>query len=51
MTQSVKPLTQGRSIGHQIGRLMVGGLVPLVILAGCASHSENDFTVGSVQST
>ena len=51
MTQSVIPLTQGRSIGHQIGRLMVGGLVPLAILAGCASHSKNDFTVGSVQST
>ncbi len=46
----------GRRVGYHgtgnvIGRLVVGGLLPLAILAGCASHSENNFTVGSVQST
>jgi pilus assembly protein CpaD len=51
MTQSVKHPNKARSLGHQISRVMVGGLVPLAILAGCASHSENNFTVGSVQPT
>ena len=27
------------------------GLLPLAMLTGCANHSENNFTVGSVQST
>ena len=51
MTQLVTPPMKARSMGQQLGRLLVGGLLPLAILAGCAKHSENDFTVGSVQST
>lgn len=34
-----------------LARSLATGLLPLAILAGCASHSENNFTVGSVQST
>ena len=51
MTQLVNTPKTARSKGHSISRLMVGGLLPLAILAGCANHSENNFTVGSVQST
>ena len=36
---------------NSLGRVLAGGLLPLALLAGCASHSENNFTVGSVQST
>ncbi|MEP1206886.1 MAG: CpaD family pilus assembly protein [Rhizobiaceae bacterium] len=53
----INPSTEGgrcsntRWTGQKLGRMLAGGLLPLVILAGCASHSENNFTVGSVQST
>lgn len=37
--------------GRLPGVLVACTVLPLVTLAGCASHSENNFTVGSVQST
>ena len=37
--------------GKSLANVLAGGLLPLAILAGCANHSENNFTVGSVQST
>ncbi len=47
----LEPRLGCRRAKHVIGRLIVGGILPLAILAGCANHSENNFTVGSVQST
>ena len=37
--------------GRTIGRLLAASLLPAIVLGGCASHSESNFTVGSVQST
>ena len=51
MTQRVTPQMQARSVGQRIGKFVVVGLLPMALIAGCAKHSENDFTVGSVQST
>lgn len=51
MTQRVTPQMQTHSVGYRIGRFAIVGLLPLAIISGCAKHSENDFTVGSVQST
>lgn len=43
---------QRRGYKGRISSLVIASaLAPLVAMTGCASHSENDFTVGSVQST
>lgn len=50
-------MTYTGTISHRPARkggalpLMLAGLMPLALLTGCANHSENHFTVGSVQST